>query len=81
MGEPLGTVGLQHWSRAFSRRLLREPHCLAHSKPDAWGAQVQAYVLSPPIACPRASVSSLLVAVLSCCVTRLQWGCAEASLG
>lgn len=35
---------------------------------------MQAYVLSPPIACPHASVSSLLVAVLSRCVT-------EASVG
>ena len=66
-------MGLRHWRRAFSRCLLHAPHCLAHSKPDAWGAQVQACVSRPPHH-PPASVSSLLVAVLSGCVTEASEG-------
>ena len=36
-GGPLGTVGLRRRGRAFSKRLLHAPLCLAQGESDAWG--------------------------------------------
>lgn len=67
----LGTVGPVALRRAFRRHLLRAPHCLAHSKPDARGPGAGLLRRAP---ITLTSVSSLLVAVLSGCVTEASEG-------